>query len=240
MKKFALITGASGGIGREIARKLAKEGYSLYLHYNQNKQAVDGLLEELSSDETEMIPVQADLGTAEGYKHLASQIFSLDALVLNSGNSFYGLMADTDDQVVSQMTQLHVASPFQLSRELLPKLMRSREGAIVVITSIWGETGAACEVFYSMVKGSQGAFVKALSKEVALSGVRVNGVAPGAISTAMLEEFSPEELEVLKGDIPMGRLGAASEVAEAIAYLISDKASYITGQILGVNGGWYT
>ncbi|MBK5445976.1 elongation factor P 5-aminopentanone reductase [Peribacillus butanolivorans] len=239
-KRFALITGASGGIGREIALKLAEENYSLYLHYNSNEEAILKLIEELKQYQVELIPIQADLAAADGYKKLAQNIFALHAIVLNSGNSYYGLISDMDEQIVNEMVQLHVTSPFQLSKELLPKLMYQEQAAIVAVTSIWGQTGASCEVLYSMVKGSQNAFIKALSKEVSLNGIRVNAVAPGAISTSMLESFSAEDLEIIKGDIPMGRMGSSKEVAEAVFYLLSDKASYITGQILGVNGGWYT
>ncbi|WP_340373204.1 SDR family oxidoreductase [Peribacillus sp. FSL E2-0218] len=239
-KRFALITGASGGIGREIAIKLAEENYSLYLHYNSNEEAIMELIEELKHHQVELIPIQADLSKPDGYKVLAENIFALHAIVLNSGNSYYGLISDMDDKVVSEMVQLHVTSPFQLTKELLPKLMYQDRAAIVAVTSIWGQTGASCEVLYSMVKGGQNAFIKALSKEVSLNGIRVNAIAPGAISTSMLESFSADDLEIIKGDIPMGRMGSAKEVAEAVFYLLSDKASYITGQILGVNGGWYT
>ncbi|MFJ7677815.1 elongation factor P 5-aminopentanone reductase [Peribacillus sp. NPDC097198] len=239
-KRFARITGASGGIGREIALKLAEENYSLYLHYNSNEEAIHDLIEQLRPFQVELIPIQADLSTGDGYKKLVENIFALHAIVLNSGNSYYGLISDMTEQIVNEMVQLHVTSPFQLTKELLPKLMYQEKATIVAVTSIWGQTGASCEVLYSMVKGGQNAFIKALSKEVSLNGLRVNAVAPGAISTSMLESFSAEDLEIIKGDIPMGRMGSAKEVAEAVSYLLSDKASYITGQILGVNGGWYT
>ncbi|RFU61594.1 elongation factor P 5-aminopentanone reductase [Peribacillus glennii] len=238
-KRFALITGASGGIGRAIALKLAEENFSLYLHYNKNETAIDLLMSELSAYDIEVIPIQADLSQKAGYKKLASNIFSLHAIVLNSGTSHYGLITDVSDELVDQMVQLHVKSPFQLTKELLPKITLEN-GAIVAVTSIWGETGGSCEVLYSMVKGGQNAFIKALAKELSLTGVRVNGVAPGAISTAMLESFDEEELHMIKADIPMGRLGDPLEVADAVVFLLSDKASYITGQIIRVNGGWYT
>lgn len=239
-KRFALITGASGGIGKKIALKLAEENYSLYLHYNQNEKAIQELMKQLNAFEIEVIPIQADLSKQDGYKKLVSNIFAIDAIVLNSGNSYYGLISDMNDQLVSEMVQLHVTSPFQITKELLPKLMYQEKAAIVAVTSIWGQTGASCEVLYSMLKGGQNSFIKALSKEVALNGIRVNAVAPGAVSTAMLESFSAEDLELIKGDIPMGRMGNPEEIAEAVAFLLSDKATYITGQILGVNGGWYT
>lgn len=108
-----------------------------------------------------------------------------------------------------------------------------------MITSIWGEIGASCEVLYSMVKGGQNSFVKALAKELAPSGIRVNGVSPGAVKTKMLDEFTEEELDDLKEEIPLGRLGRPEEIADAVSFAASERASYITGQILSVNGGWH-
>jgi 3-oxoacyl-[acyl-carrier protein] reductase len=122
----------------------------------------------------------------------------------------------------------------------LPKMIRQQHGNIVLMTSIWGQTGAACEVIYSTVKGAQISFVKSLSKELALNGIRVNGIAPGAVNTSMLANFTEDEMEDIKGDIPMGRLAEPSDIAESVSFIISQRASYITGQILSVNGGWYT
>lgn len=239
-KRFALITGASGGIGRAVALRLAQENYSLYLHYNNNQKSIEQLMSELEPYNIELIPIQADLSEKDGYRKLSRNIFSLHSIVLNSGNSYYGLITDMDEVIVDQMVQLHVTSPFLLTKELLPKLAHRSTSAIVAVTSIWGDTGASLEVLYSMVKGGQNAFIKALAKELSLSGIRVNGVSPGAISTAMLESFNQDELELIKADIPMGRVGTPEEVADAVVYLLSEKASYITGQIIGVNGGWYT
>ena len=119
-------------------------------------------------------------------------------------------------------------------------MLKKKNGNIIVITSIWGQTGAACEVAYSAAKGAQISFVKALSKELAPSGIRVNGVAPGAIKTPMMNDFTVEEIEVVREEIPMKRLGTPENVADAVSYLMSDQSSYITGQIIPVNGGWYT
>jgi len=240
MKKFVLITGASGGIGRAIAVKLAEEGYSLYLHYHKNKKAIELLLSELQSYGGEYIPIQADLSSNNGYKKMAKNIFSIDAIIHNSGTSYSGLFSDLKDEEIENLMNLHVKTPLLLTRELLPKLLVKREGNIVVISSIWGQTGAACEVAYSAVKGAQIAFVKALGKELAFNGVRVNAVAPGAVQTRMMEGYSYEELEEIKNEIPMGRLASPENIADSVLFLLSDKASYITGQVLAVNGGWYT
>jgi 3-oxoacyl-[acyl-carrier protein] reductase len=240
MKKYVLITGASGGIGQATALFLASKGYHLYLHYNKSSQTMNELMAKLNAYDGEYIPIQADLTQIDGYKKICSQIFSLDAIIHCGGTSHYGLLVDLKEEDAEILLRLHVYSPLMLTKELLPKLLSKRAGNVVVVTSIWGQTGAACEVAYSTVKGGQIAFVKSLSKELALSRIRVNGIAPGAITTPMMSGFTSEDIEVMEDDIPMGRLGKPEEIAKGIAFLLSEDASYITGQILAVNGGWYT
>lgn len=240
MNKYALITGASGGIGQAVALKLAKEGYNLYLHYFQNEKSLKELLERLKVYKGEFIPVKADLSKPDGYKDLSSGIFDLDVMIHCSGKSHYGLLLDISQEETDELIRLHVTSPMLLTKELLPKLISKRTGSIIVISSIWGQTGGACEVVYSAAKGAQIAFVKALSKEVALNGIRVNAIAPGAVKTPMMSEFSEEDLEMLQEEIPMGRMALPEEVAEGVFFLASNQSSYITGQVLAINGGWYT
>jgi 3-oxoacyl-[acyl-carrier protein] reductase len=240
MKKYALITGASGGIGQAVAIKLATEGYHLYLHYHQNEEAMRGLLKTLSPFGGEYIPIRADLSHKDGYKAITSQIFSIDDIIHCSGNSYYGLLVDLEEEEAEALMQVHVMSPMMLSKELLPKLISKRSGNIIVVTSIWGQTGASCEVAYSAAKGAQISFVKALSKEVALNGIRVNAIAPGVVETPMMNRFNSEELDQLSDEIPMGRMGMPEEIANGVSFLLSDQASYVTGQILAINGGWYT
>ena len=240
MKKAALITGASGGIGFSIAEKLANEGYSLYLHFNKNTQAADKLKVRLGDKKSSVKWVQADLSLLDGVSSLLDQINEeIDVIIHNSGKSHFGLITDICTEQVQEMVQLHVTSPFLITKALLPKMIENKRGNIVVISSIWGLTGASCEVLYSTVKGAQNTFVKALAKEVAPSGIRVNGIAPGAIDTNMLNDFSREEIVQLSNEIPLGRIGVPHEIAEAVAFLISSRSSYITGQILSVNGGLY-
>ncbi|MGF9603420.1 EF-P-5 aminopentanone reductase [Bacillus subtilis] len=241
MNKTALITGASGGIGKSISETLAANGYNLLLHYNTNQNAAAELAKKLS----EMFGVnaeilQADLSAQDGADKLTSSIVQpIDAIVLNSGRSHFGLITDVDNATVQEMVQLHVASPYMLTRNLLPGMIRNKSGAIVAVSSIWGETGASCEVLYSMAKGAQHSFVKGLAKELAPSGIRVNAVAPGAVDTNMMNQFTPSEKEEIADEIPIGRLARPQEIADATAFLLSEKASYITGQILSVNGGWH-
>lgn len=242
MKKFALITGASGGIGIAIAKELASCGWNLYLHYNQNEQKIIELIDELNDlyDQIELIPIYADLLTDEGSHILANSIFQLDAIVCSSGVAPYGLFSELDEKTMDNMLQLHVKSPMVLIQALLPRLLKNSASKIVLISSIWGQTGAACEVIYSTVKGAQIAFVKSLSKELARSGLTVNCIAPGAINTNMLNQFSEDEIMELEAEIPVGRLGKPEEIANTVSFLLSNKATYITGQVLAVNGGWYT
>ncbi|WP_144474936.1 elongation factor P 5-aminopentanone reductase [Cytobacillus oceanisediminis] len=240
MKRFALVTGASGAIGKAISIKLASEGYSLYLHYNQNEKGIGELLSEIGSFGGEYIPIKANLASKTGYLELANQIFSIDAIVHNAGNALYGLLEDLEEEETEALIQIHVTTPLLLTKKLLPKLRQKQNGNIVIVSSIWGQTGASYEVAYSTVKGAQLAFAKALSKELAPSNIRVNAVAPGAIQTPMVDGFTLEELEAIAAEVPSGRLGTPEEVANGVEFLLSEKSSYITGQVVAINGGWLT
>ncbi|MBO9128890.1 SDR family oxidoreductase [Bacillus sp. 165] len=240
MKRYALVTGASGGIGASVAKTLAAKGYSLYLHYHTNEETVKELYKKLQTEYTEIYMVQADLSEEKGADLLWEQIHhELEAIVYTAGKSVFGLVTDTSEEQLRSMMTLHLTNLYRIGNKALPTMIRNRAGSIVVISSIWGQTGASCEVLYSMVKGGQNTYVKALAKEVALSGVRVNAVAPGAVETDMLSIFSEEERKEIAQDIPMGRLAYADEIADTVSFLLSKQSSYITGQVLGVNGGWH-
>jgi 3-oxoacyl-[acyl-carrier protein] reductase len=239
MEKYALITGASGGIGTAIVEKLIEDGYHIYVHYHQNERAINELIKAYEPYKKMLLPIQADLTNHNGVQELINQItMPIDLLVLNSGNSYYGLVTDMSDEEIEQMIALHITSPFRLTQKLIPAMVKKREGNIIVISSIWGIVGASCEVLYSMVKGGQNSFVKALAKELAPSNIRVNAIAPGAIKTRMLSNFTEEELKALEDEIPLGRLGNPNEVAQTVSFLASKNSSYITGQVISVNGGW--
>ncbi|EST13019.1 elongation factor P 5-aminopentanone reductase [Sporolactobacillus laevolacticus] len=237
-----LITGASGGIGGATAKALAKSGASLYLHYNSGKEAVDHLargLREKYSDQF-FICVQADLSREDGPELLLQQIDQqVNGVVYASGISKVSLFQDTESKTIKKMIQLQLTSPFRLLQQLIQPMIRAKSGKILLVSSIWGLEGASTEVLYSMVKGGQNAFVKALAKEAAPSGITVNAVAPGAVDTSMMHLFSPEDIEYVKQEIPMGRLAAPEEVASLINYLMSSEAGYISGQVISINGAWY-
>lgn len=238
---LALVTGASGGIGRAISIKLASEGCDLMIHYCRNRKAAEQLSDLIKRQYNCCCTVfQADFTCIE---ETADKVDALqcapDILVHNSGIAANALFQDETMEAFALQLAVGLTAPALLTKVFLPGMISRKHGKIIVISSIWGLTGAACEVTYSMVKGGQNAFVKALAKEAAPSGIQVNGVAPGAINTGMLKHYSDEDLTALQDEIPDGRIGNPEDVAEAAAFLASDKASYINGQILSVNGAWH-
>lgn len=241
MNKFACIFGASGEIGQAIAFEMSKHGWSLYLHYNENKQAVTHLTTSLQKlyPEQEFYVFQADLTDSETLDHIASQLFEVQTIVFASGQALYKLLEDTSLNDMEMVWRTHLQAPMLIIGQLAPKLRRHERSYIIFIGSIWGETGAAGETVYSAVKGAQHAFVKAYAKESGPSGIRINAIAPGVIDTKMNESFDASEKKVLEDEIPLQMLGKPQDVANMVSFLTSGNADYITGQILRVNGGWY-
>ena len=238
MQKNALVIGASGDIGKAISEQLLKGGYFTYLHYNNDELSVTNIMNQYGQQKVQL--VQADLSSYEGVKKLKSQInIYIDTIVYNAGTTFYGLVTDISKEERDRMIQLNITSLYETTQTFLPAMIQRKSGNIVVISSIWGQVGASCEVLYSMTKGSQISFVKALAKEVALSGIRVNAVAPGAVNTKMIGHFNEEEITNIAEEIPMARLAEPNEIANAVSFLTSERSSYITGEILNVNGGWF-
>ncbi|SDM65699.1 3-oxoacyl-[acyl-carrier protein] reductase [Fictibacillus solisalsi] len=242
MSKWVLVTGASGGIGSSISRVLAAAGYSLILHYNQGAEQAKQLEKELVDRyQTEILLLQADLSLKEGTEKLLSSLFvPVGAVIHNSASSYYGLLTDMEQETMERMIHLNLTSPIMITKHVLPQMVKRGKGNIIAVSSVWGAAGASCEVLYSALKGGLNTFVKAMAKEAAPSGIRVNGIAPGAVETKMMSGFSEEELQNLNDEIPAGRLGKPEEIAEIALFLLSDKSSYINGHVITASGGWYS
>ncbi|WP_018932610.1 elongation factor P 5-aminopentanone reductase [Gracilibacillus lacisalsi] len=238
MEKRTIITGASGEIGMAIANQLANQGHSLFLHYNRNKIAIDQLLEQIPKDQI-LDVVQSDLATNEGLAQFIKQVpHDMNHLVYTSGKAYFGLFQDMAEHDMDEMLQLHVKSPWKITQALIPAMVQNKFGRIILISSIWGEIGASCEVAYSTVKGAQNAFIKSLAKELGPSNVYVNGVSPGFIDTKMNQALSAEEKQELIQDIPLQRAGKPEDVADAVQFLCSNQSKYIQGELIRVNGAW--
>lgn len=240
--KWALITGAGKGIGAAIAKRLATDGFNLILHYFRSEKEIWEVERDCRSCGVEVYVVRANLTEVErGNPLLEACPYPPDILVFNAGLSHYGLIQDATSGQWDELMNIHVRNPFFLSQKALPWMIGRRWGRIITISSIWGVTGASCEVLYSTAKGALIAFTKALAKEVAPSGITVNSIAPGLIETDMvLSAFSDEELQSLQEEVPAGRMGKPEEVASLVSFLAREEAGYINGQVIGLNGGWYT
>ncbi|HJF31805.1 MAG TPA: SDR family oxidoreductase [Sporosarcina psychrophila] len=240
-RKYCVVLGASGGIGEAISRNLASAGWSLFLHYNENATHIGNLQRELIVDypQSDFLLVQADFNTLDGAETLARQVRHVRAVVVANGQSMMKLLTETTAEDMDALWKVHVQNPARFIGLVSPQLRKFEQSYIVMIGSIWGNTGAAGEVMYSAVKGAQHAFVKAYAKEAALSGIRVNAVAPGWIETRMNSDIPMDERQMVIDEIPLMRTGTPAHVAEAVNFLLSGKADYITGEIMKVNGGWY-
>ncbi|MBR1459771.1 MAG: 3-oxoacyl-ACP reductase FabG [Oscillospiraceae bacterium] len=235
--KTALVTGASGGIGRAIAEKLASQGYTVAVHCNRGIDRAQALAKALSG-----IAVQADLADASQIEAMAQTVTDafghVDVLVNNAGISVTGLLTDIDAAARRELFGVNVLGAIECARALLPGMIRRQADCIVNISSMWGQVGASCEVDYSAAKAALIGFTKALAQETAPSGIRVNCVAPGVIRTPMLDCYDAQTLDDLAAETPLGRLGTPEDIAGAVAFLCSEDAAFITGQVLGVNGGF--
>ncbi|WP_062050834.1 elongation factor P 5-aminopentanone reductase [Bacillus sp. JCM 19034] len=238
-----LITGASGGIGSEIAKELASPKSSLFLQYFQGEQKIKEIKRICEEKGANVKTIRADLSVSDGAQQLINSldivIDGFQTIIHNAGMSQFQLFTETADHDMEALINIHLLNPMKVTRALLPSMIQAKKGNIIMISSIWGQTGAACEVTYSAAKGGMNSFVKALAKEVAPSGIQVNGVAPGAIETTMLKDQGNEHLDQLIEEIPANRLGTPKDISQLVAFLHSNQSNYINGQIISVNGAWY-
>lgn len=238
MKPYVLITGASHGIGTGIATALATRKYNLILTCHTATDALKVLAEELSAKyEIQVIAKQCDVSSSDEIATLFKQIPAPEIVINNAGISHVGLLQDMTDEEWNRILSVNLSGAFYISRSVIPSMLKEQRGHIINISSVWGNAGASLEVAYSATKGGINAFTKALAKELAPSGIRVNAIACGAIDTRMNAQLSNEEKDALCEEIPAGRFGTPEEVGEAVAALL-EMPDYLTGQIISLDGGW--
>lgn len=239
--KYALITGASGGIGAATARAFAQAGYGVAIHAHRSVDKLHALAQELSALSVPVLEVCADLSDPVQAKTMVDNVLEkfcqLDILVCCSGLSHVGLVTDIDPQQWKTLFGVNVDGMHYCCQAVLPHMVHRKEGCILTVSSMWGQVGASCEVAYSATKGAVIAYTKALAQEVGPSNIRVNCIAPGVIATEMNAHLSPEDLEALADETPLGRIGTPEECASCALFLASEGASFVTGQVLAPNGG---
>lgn len=236
MIKTVLITGASRGIGAAAARLFAANGYTVIINYlNSPEKALE------LAEETGGYVIKADVSDIVQTENMINEIIEkfgkIDVLVNNAGISVTGVFDMVPPEDVKKLFDINVFGTLNCTRSVLPHMIRRKYGKIINVASMWGETGASCEVHYSASKAAVIGFTKALAKETGPSGINVNCVSPGLIMTDMNNCYSADELDEIIGGIPLGRSGSPFDVAETILFLASEKSSFITGQTIGVNGG---
>ena len=238
MNAYALVTGASYGIGKCIANALAKEGYHLILTCHSSMDILidyAGQLEKTYG--VTCIARQCNMQNAEEVRILFEEITDIDVLINNAGISYVGLLQDMTPEEWNTVIGTNLSSAFYTSKYAIPQMLTKHAGTIINISSVWGTTGAALEVAYSASKGGLNTFTKALAKELAPSGIQVNAIACGLIDTRMNAHLSAEDKQALYDEIPTGRAGKPEEVAAAVLSLLQ-MPDYCTGQIITMDGGW--
>lgn len=236
----AIVTGGAKGIGREIVKELAKRGINVVINYNTSKKQAEELQEELKNNGYKVEIYKANVSKREEVKGLIEfaqkQFGSIDILVNNAGIDQFKLFTEITDEDWDNIIQTNLTSVFYMTQEVVKNMIKNKKGCIINISSIWGITGAACEVAYSVSKAGIDGLTKALAKELGPSNIRVNSIAPGAILTDMNKNLTTDEIKEVNNQIPMGRFGTPEEIAKCVNWLIED--TYTTGQIISPNGGW--
>lgn len=230
--KTALVTGGSRGIGEAVCRRLADEGYFVLINYLNSKEKAKQLAEEIHGT-----AIQFDVSDMDSVSNAVLEFGKIDLLINNAGISEIDLFTHIPQEKASRIMNINLIGTMNCSRAVLPSMISRKSGCIINISSMWGQCGASCEVDYSASKAGIIGFTKALAKEVAPSGIRVNCVSPGFIMTEMNSRFSHEELEEIRSEIPLGIFGKPEHIADSVAFLASEQSEYITGQVIAVNGG---
>ena len=240
MNKVAIVTGASRGIGREIAKELANSGIKVIANYNKSEDQAIKLKEELKKDNIFIDLFKADVSKQEECKNLVNYTLEkykkIDILINNAGIDKYKLITEVTQEEWNKMINTNLYSAFCMCQQVLPNMIHNKNGCIINISSIWGMIGASQEVVYSITKAGMDGLTKSLAKEVGPSNIRVNSIAPGVIDTDMNKELSETDINKLKEETPLERIGKAEDIAKCVNWLIND--NFTTGQIISINGGW--
>lgn len=242
MDKTVFVTGGSRGIGKAIALAFGAAGYNVLINCYENTDLANGVVNEIKKQGGSAAALRCDVSdyvSLEKNLSLISPIFDgVDVLVNNAGITYNGLFNLMEPEAWRRLIDVNICGVLNTTKLVLPAMLTKRSGVIINISSIWGETGASCETVYSMTKGAVNTFTKALAKETAPNGVRVNAIACGVIDTTMNSHLSTEEYETLIDRIPMNRAGTPGDVAKLALFLASDDAAYLTGQVITLDGGF--
>ncbi|GBV63498.1 TPA: 3-oxoacyl-[acyl-carrier-protein] reductase [Staphylococcus aureus] len=243
MTKSALVTGASRGIGRSIALQLAEEGYNVAVNYAGSKEKAEAVVEEIKAKGVDSFAIQANVADADEVKamikEVVSQFGSLDVLVNNAGITRDNLLMRMKEQEWDDVIDTNLKGVFNCIQKATPQMLRQRSGAIINLSSVVGAVGNPGQVNYVATKAGVIGLTKSAARELASRGITVNAVAPGFIVSDMTDALSDELKEQMLTQIPLARFGQDTDIANTVAFLASDKAKYITGQTIHVNGGMY-
>jgi len=238
--KVILVTGGSRGIGADIVKTLAKDGYQVILNYNNSENEAKYIQEELNKEN-----ISIDIYKANVSNHIEvtkminfciNKYHKIDVLINNAGIAQTKMFTDITDNDWNNMIQTNLTSAFYSIKDALPSMIHNKDGLIINISSIWGQIGASCEAHYAVSKAGLDAMTKSLAKELGPSNIRVNSIAPGIIDTKMNSHLSDEDIKNLTEEIPLGKIGRPNAISKCIEWLINDE--YTTGQVISINGGW--
>lgn len=243
-EQTVLITGASRGIGAAIAERFASVGMNVVIHYLQSHEAANEVARSCMKYGAKVLTVSADISSKEQIGKMKEKLEQKgmfpDIIVNNAGISHYGMLSDVSEDEWDQVLSVNLKGTFLCTQLFMEHMVQQKYGRIINVSSIWGISGASCEVVYSTAKGGINAFTKALAKELAPSGITVNAVAPGAVETVMMSGFKDDERAAIENEIPAGRFALPNEIASLVYFLALPESGYITGQIISPNGGWVT
>lgn len=236
--KTVLVTGGSRGIGKSIVQKFADNGYNVILNYSKSEEAAYKLSEKYNNVKIFKADISNKKQVQEMIDYATSEFKKIDILINNAGISSTGLLQDLSEEELNRIFSVNVNGTFFCTQSVLPQMIARHEGKIINISSVWGLVGASNEVAYSASKAAIIGFTKALAKEVGPSNIRVNCIAPGIVMTDMVSDYTVEEFDDIRSQIPLERIGSTEDISNLAYFLASDDADYITGQVISPNGGW--